>query len=207
MAMGLGFGTAAIIILLLVVMSFRVLREYERAVVFMLGRFWKVKGPGFFLLIPGVQPAAGLALRPLGLTANGPQHPDAIAVLLTHSSNLASTRHSAHDPVAHRHGHHRVCGKEDIHPRAELHHAEPIARAHRIARLDATHDSPCQHAHDLPNHDVMPVPLDRDLGARSDPQRRPDRPAGSDPDDTPLGNPPVHRHPVHVDVHRRQKDA
>ena len=52
MAIGLGFGTAVIIIVLLVVMSFRVLREYERAVVFMLGRFWKVKGPGFFLLIP-----------------------------------------------------------------------------------------------------------------------------------------------------------
>jgi regulator of protease activity HflC (stomatin/prohibitin superfamily) len=34
--------------------SFRVLREYQRAVVFMLGRFWKVKGPGFFLLIPAI---------------------------------------------------------------------------------------------------------------------------------------------------------
>jgi regulator of protease activity HflC (stomatin/prohibitin superfamily) len=63
MAMGLGFGTVAIIILLLVVMSFRVLREYERAVVFMLGRFWKVKGPGFFLLIPAVQQMVRIDLR------------------------------------------------------------------------------------------------------------------------------------------------
>jgi len=63
MAIGIGFGTAAIIIVLLVVMSFRVLREYERAVVFMLGRFWKVKGPGFFLLIPGVQQMVRIDLR------------------------------------------------------------------------------------------------------------------------------------------------
>ena len=63
MAMGLGFGTVAIIIVLLVVMSFRVLREYERAVVFMLGRFWKVKGPGFFLLIPAVQQMVRIDLR------------------------------------------------------------------------------------------------------------------------------------------------
>jgi regulator of protease activity HflC (stomatin/prohibitin superfamily) len=63
MAMGLGLGTFVIIILLLVVMSFRVLREYERAVVFMLGRFWKVKGPGFFLLIPAVQQMVRIDLR------------------------------------------------------------------------------------------------------------------------------------------------
>ncbi len=33
----------------------RILREYERGVVFMLGRFWKVKGPGLILLIPYLQ--------------------------------------------------------------------------------------------------------------------------------------------------------
>jgi regulator of protease activity HflC (stomatin/prohibitin superfamily) len=32
--------------------SVRILREYERAVVFTLGRFQKVKGPGLVLLIP-----------------------------------------------------------------------------------------------------------------------------------------------------------
>src|SRR3954453_19008923 len=35
--------------------SFRILREYERAVVFQLGRFWSVKGPGLVILIPGIQ--------------------------------------------------------------------------------------------------------------------------------------------------------
>jgi regulator of protease activity HflC (stomatin/prohibitin superfamily) len=36
-------------------MSVRVLREYERGVVFQLGRFWAVKGPGLILLIPVLQ--------------------------------------------------------------------------------------------------------------------------------------------------------
>jgi regulator of protease activity HflC (stomatin/prohibitin superfamily) len=61
--MAMGRDSAMPIVLLLVVMSFRVLREYERAVVFMLGRFWKVKGPGFFLLIPAVQQMVRIDLR------------------------------------------------------------------------------------------------------------------------------------------------
>ena len=35
--------------------SVKILRQYERAVVFTLGRFQKVKGPGLVLLIPFVQ--------------------------------------------------------------------------------------------------------------------------------------------------------
>jgi len=46
-----------------VIMSFRVLREYERGVVFMLGRFWRVKGPGLVLLIPAVQQMVRVDLR------------------------------------------------------------------------------------------------------------------------------------------------
>lgn len=42
---------------------FRVLREYERGVVFMLGRFWRIKGPGLILLIPGVQQMVRVDLR------------------------------------------------------------------------------------------------------------------------------------------------
>jgi regulator of protease activity HflC (stomatin/prohibitin superfamily) len=63
MAIGLGLGTFVFIVVALVLMSFRVLREYQRAVVFMLGRFWKVKGPGFFLLIPAVQQMVRIDLR------------------------------------------------------------------------------------------------------------------------------------------------
>jgi regulator of protease activity HflC (stomatin/prohibitin superfamily) len=48
---------------LLVGASVRVLREYERAVVFTLGRFEKVKGPGLVLMIPFVQEMVRVDLR------------------------------------------------------------------------------------------------------------------------------------------------
>ena len=63
MVFGIGFGGFFIIILLLIVSSFRILREYERGVVFMLGRFWKVKGPGLILIIPVVQQWVRVDLR------------------------------------------------------------------------------------------------------------------------------------------------
>ena len=43
--------------------SIRVLREYQRGVVFLLGRFWKVKGPGLVILIPVVQQMVKVDLR------------------------------------------------------------------------------------------------------------------------------------------------
>jgi regulator of protease activity HflC (stomatin/prohibitin superfamily) len=52
-----------VIIVLLLVYSIRILREYERAVVFMLGRFWKVKGPGLVLIVPFVQQMVRMDLR------------------------------------------------------------------------------------------------------------------------------------------------
>ncbi len=47
----------------IVVASFRIFREYERAVVFLLGRFWRVKGPGLRLVIPLIQQAVKVDLR------------------------------------------------------------------------------------------------------------------------------------------------
>ncbi|WP_412754032.1 slipin family protein [Legionella londiniensis] len=41
----------------------KVLREYERGVVFMLGRFWRVKGPGLVIIIPVVQQIVRVDLR------------------------------------------------------------------------------------------------------------------------------------------------
>ncbi len=58
--------TLYIIIALVVAFLFsaiRILREYERGVVFTLGRFWKVKGPGFMLLIPLIQQMVRVDLR------------------------------------------------------------------------------------------------------------------------------------------------
>ncbi|MGC2201256.1 MAG: SPFH domain-containing protein, partial [Stellaceae bacterium] len=47
----------------LITASVRILREYERAVVFTLGRFQKVKGPGLVLLIPFFQKMVRVDLR------------------------------------------------------------------------------------------------------------------------------------------------
>lgn len=43
--------------------AFKVLREYERGVVFLLGRFWKVKGPGLVIVIPVIQTMVRVDLR------------------------------------------------------------------------------------------------------------------------------------------------
>lgn len=63
MGFGIGLGGFIAIVLVLVVSAFRILREYERGVVFMLGRFWRVKGPGLILVIPGVQQMVRMDLR------------------------------------------------------------------------------------------------------------------------------------------------
>ncbi len=63
MVAGLGGLGAVLVALLLVASAFRILREYERGVVFMLGRFWRVKGPGLVLVIPGVQQMVRVDLR------------------------------------------------------------------------------------------------------------------------------------------------
>ncbi|TAN48962.1 MAG: slipin family protein [Betaproteobacteria bacterium] len=65
MDFGYDFGIGGVLLLLiaLVVASFRILREYERGVVFLLGRFWKVKGPGLVLVVPGVQQMVRVGLR------------------------------------------------------------------------------------------------------------------------------------------------
>lgn len=47
----------------LMMSALRVLREYERGVIFMLGRFWKVKGPGLILVLPVVQQMVRVDLR------------------------------------------------------------------------------------------------------------------------------------------------
>ncbi|WP_408599363.1 slipin family protein [Pseudomonas sp. PLMAX] len=59
----LGFGALLALLLVLVFSTVRILREYERGVVFQLGRFWRVKGPGLILLIPMVQQMVRVDLR------------------------------------------------------------------------------------------------------------------------------------------------
>ena len=54
---------ALVLVILLLAWALRILREYERAVVFQLGRFWMVKGPGLFILIPAIQQMVRVDLR------------------------------------------------------------------------------------------------------------------------------------------------
>jgi len=63
MAFEIFSAAVVLVVIILVVTSLRVLREYERGVIFQLGRFWKVKGPGLILLIPGVQQMVRVDLR------------------------------------------------------------------------------------------------------------------------------------------------
>src|SRR5213082_2051827 len=53
----------AIVILIFLYASIRILREYERGVVFTLGRYTGTKGPGLFLLVPFLQQMVRVDLR------------------------------------------------------------------------------------------------------------------------------------------------
>lgn len=64
MSVVFGYGLTPIVIILgILLASLRVLREYERGVIFQLGRFWKVKGPGLIIVIPGFQQMVRIDLR------------------------------------------------------------------------------------------------------------------------------------------------
>jgi regulator of protease activity HflC (stomatin/prohibitin superfamily) len=52
-----------VLVILLVVYTLRILREYERGVIFLLGRFWKVKGPGLIIVVPIIQQMVRVDLR------------------------------------------------------------------------------------------------------------------------------------------------
>ncbi len=58
------FGVVVLLLVIALLASmFRVLREYERGVIFMLGRFYKVKGPGLIIIIPVLQQMVRVDLR------------------------------------------------------------------------------------------------------------------------------------------------
>jgi regulator of protease activity HflC (stomatin/prohibitin superfamily) len=58
------FGVVILFLAVALALSmFRVLREYERGVIFMLGRFYKVKGPGLIIIIPILQQMVRVDLR------------------------------------------------------------------------------------------------------------------------------------------------
>lgn len=54
---------ALLFLLALLLSAIKILREYERGVIFLLGRFWKVKGPGLIIVIPIIQQMVKVDLR------------------------------------------------------------------------------------------------------------------------------------------------
>ncbi|HJV52896.1 MAG TPA: slipin family protein [Noviherbaspirillum sp.] len=63
MIFGYGLGTILVLVIMFLVSSVRILREYERGVLFQLGRFWRVKGPGLVIVIPAIQQMVRVDLR------------------------------------------------------------------------------------------------------------------------------------------------
>jgi regulator of protease activity HflC (stomatin/prohibitin superfamily) len=57
------WGILAFAVLGIIVNAIKILREYERGVIFQLGRFWKVKGPGLIIVIPVIQQMEKVDLR------------------------------------------------------------------------------------------------------------------------------------------------
>ena len=53
----------AVILIVILAFAIRILREYQRGVIFTLGRFTGVKGPGLIILIPGIQKMVRVDLR------------------------------------------------------------------------------------------------------------------------------------------------
>ena len=56
-----------VLLIVVLVSMLKILREYERGVVFMLGRFWSVKGPGLIIIIPILQEMIRVDLRTMVL--------------------------------------------------------------------------------------------------------------------------------------------
>jgi regulator of protease activity HflC (stomatin/prohibitin superfamily) len=59
----IAYAVIAIAVIVLLSQVIKILKEYERGVVFLLGRFQKVKGPGLIILVPGIQKMVRVDLR------------------------------------------------------------------------------------------------------------------------------------------------
>ena len=56
-------GIGAALLIVIIYNTIKILKEYERGVIFFLGRFQTVKGPGLIVLVPGVQKMTKVDLR------------------------------------------------------------------------------------------------------------------------------------------------
>ncbi len=67
MTLGTGTLVLAILIFMFLWAAINILPEYERGVVFFLGRFQTVKGPGLVIIIPGIQKMVKVSLRTVAM--------------------------------------------------------------------------------------------------------------------------------------------
>ncbi|GMR04677.1 MAG: SPFH domain-containing protein [Thermodesulfobacteriota bacterium] len=69
--MQFGVGTGAIVLAIIFLMflwsAIKILREYDRGVIFFLGRFQSIKGPGLIVIIPGIQKMVKVGLRTIAM--------------------------------------------------------------------------------------------------------------------------------------------
>lgn len=63
----LSYITPVVFLLIILASAIRILPEYQRGVVFFLGRFQGVKGPGLIIVIPGIQQLVRVDLRVVAL--------------------------------------------------------------------------------------------------------------------------------------------
>ena len=58
-----GFPVPLVVVIAAVIMSIRIVTEYDRLVLFVLGKFWKISGPGPVIVVPGLMSAQKVSLR------------------------------------------------------------------------------------------------------------------------------------------------
>ena len=58
-----GFPLPLVVIIGAVIMSIRLVTEYDRLVIFVLGKFWRISGPGPVIVVPGLMSAQKVSLR------------------------------------------------------------------------------------------------------------------------------------------------
>jgi regulator of protease activity HflC (stomatin/prohibitin superfamily) len=81
--MSIALAVVAVIVLFILVRSFRIASEWQRAVILRLGRFHKVKGPGIYLVFPFIDAVAqliDLRIRTTIITAEQALTRDTVAV-------------------------------------------------------------------------------------------------------------------------------
>lgn len=59
----MGLSMPVLIVIVVALMSIKIITEYDRMVVFVLGRLWRVSGPGPIIVVPGVMSAQRVSLR------------------------------------------------------------------------------------------------------------------------------------------------